>query len=120
MKLCEREEGETDQFDRMTADMAAFILQVLSRVGKARPEVAHTALLLFHSQVKIVTYHRFERHIYACGAILVALKLTDNLTLYPVQLVKAYRTILRERRGKGDEEDDEERLKKLVKKLFDA
>jgi hypothetical protein len=84
----------------MTADMTALILQVLGKIGKQnRPDVCHTALLLFHCQVKIATYHRFERHIYAIGAVLVALKLTDNLTLYPLQLVKTLRGLLREKRG---------------------
>ena len=100
MKLCEREQGEGDQFDKMTADMAALIMQILARIGKQnRAEVCHTALLLFHGQVKIASYHRFERFIYACGAILVALKLTDSFTLYPLQLLKTYRAILRDNKG---------------------
>ena len=121
MKLFDREEQEGSLFDRTTADITTLIIQILSRIGKQnRPELTHTALLLFHCQVKIATYHRFDRFIYACGAILVALKLTDNLTLYPEQLLKTLRNMLREKKGKTEEEDSEEKTKKLLKKLFEA
>lgn len=38
-------------------------------------EVLHMALWVFHAQAKIVTYARFDRFLYACAAILVAMKL---------------------------------------------
>ena len=57
---------------------------------------------------------------YACGAVLVALKLTDSLSLYPMQLLKEFRSVLREKKGMEQIEDSEEKLKKLLKRLFEA
>ena len=91
----------------MAGDMASLIIKILERMKRNKLEFVHTALFLFHCQAKVVSFHCFDRYAYACAAILVAAKLTENLEFYPKQIIKAMRAILRERKGMEAIEDDE-------------
>lgn len=57
---------------------------------------------------------------YACAAILVASKLTENMEFYPSMIIKILRAHLRKGKGLEGVEDTEEKLKNLTKKLFEA
>lgn len=89
-------ENDGCEFDRMTADMTGLIIKILERLlPRNKLELVHMALFLFHCQSKVVSFHCFDRYTYACAAILVAAKLTENIDFYPKQIIKALRTILR-------------------------
>jgi hypothetical protein len=57
---------------------------------------------------------------YACAAILVAAKLTENMEFYPSMILKTLRAHLRKLKGLERIEDSEEKIKSLTKKLFEA
>lgn len=89
-------ENDGCEFDKMTADMTNLIIRILERLMTRRKlELVHMALFLFHCQAKVVSFHSFDRYTYACAAILVAAKLTENIDFYPKQIIKTLRTILR-------------------------
>jgi hypothetical protein len=72
---------------------------VLKLTRTPRPsQIIQIALFIFHAHAKITTYHKFDRFIHACAAILLAGKFTEQLE-YPVDILKESRKILRERRG---------------------
>lgn len=79
----------------------------------------HAALWVFHCNAIIMTYHKFDRFMYACGAVLVGSKLMECLR-YPVQIIANCRKILRKKKNLEADEDSEDYLKKEVKKVFEA
>lgn len=87
-------------------------------------ELLHTAMFLVHCQAKVSSFHAFDRFIYACAAILVAAKVTENVEFYPISILKVLRALLREKRGVAEvaEEDEEEqaKVKQLSRRLFEA
>jgi hypothetical protein len=124
MKLFVLEE-EGGEFDRITGEVTALVITICERLlRRPKLELVHTALFLLHCQAKVVSYHSFDRFMYACAAILVASKLTENIDFYPIHILKALRVLLREKRGlpEPSEEDEEEqaKLKQLCKRLFEA
>lgn len=64
------------------------------------------SLFLFHCQAKVVSYHSFDRFIYACAAIFMSSKLTENMDFRPSFIISILRIILRERKGMMFEEDN--------------
>ena len=58
----------------------------------------HLALWIFHCQVKILTYQKFDRFIYLCGAILIGTKIGECLR-NPIDIVHQLRTILKRRKN---------------------
>jgi hypothetical protein len=88
---------EDDSYDRITADMSQLIISICERITN-RLDVCHLALYLFHCQAKVATYHRFDRFLYSCAAVLIATKLSENLK-YPMEIIKVMRALLRTRRG---------------------
>jgi hypothetical protein len=91
----------------LAAQIAALLSEVvlkLTRTPKKHQSI-QLALFIFHAHAKIVTYHRFDRFIYACAAILLAGKLTEQIE-YPVDILKCLRSILREKRGLEGEDSE--------------
>lgn len=118
-------ETETGEFDKITGEITTLIINICERLlHRPKMELVHTALFLLHCQTKVLNYHAFDRFIYACAAILVASKLTENMAFNAMQMLKVLRALLRERRGLAavDENDEQEqaKLQQLSKRLFEA
>jgi len=77
----------------------------------------HAALWVFHCNAILMGFHKFDRYMYACGAVLVGTKLMECLR-YPTKILGACRKILRTRKSLEADTDSDEYLKKEVKKVF--
>lgn len=64
----------------------------------------HASLWVFHCNALIMGFGKFDRYIYACGAVLVGTKLMECLR-YPTSILGECRKSLR-RRKKLDEDVD--------------
>ena len=104
MKIFPPEDTEDLRFQdhryfKLAAEMSQLIVKICERLGHTllRIEVAHTALYLFHAQARIVSFHRFDRFVYACATIFVAGKINEQLEP-PEDIVRHCRDILKERK----------------------
>ena len=75
-------------------------------------------MFLVHMQAKLVTYHRFDRFIYAQAAILLGGKFTDQIQ-YTENIVMEFRSALRWFRKRGGQ-DSEEKILFEKKKVDEA
>lgn len=66
----------------------------------------HAALWVFHCNAIVMGFQKFDRYIYACGAVLVGTKLMECLR-YPIQILSTCRKFLRKRKGLEADEDSE-------------
>ncbi len=62
-------------------------------------ETIHLAMWLFHAQILIADYPNFDRFVYLMGCLFLAGKLTENI-MEPLNLVKAFRKILKAKKSK--------------------
>jgi hypothetical protein len=95
--------------------MSSLIISLCERLS-SHLELCHLSLYIFHCQVKIDTYHKFDRFLYAVAAVLVATKLTENLK-YPIDILRTMRKLLREKKGLEGEEA-EEKTRGMLKRVF--
>lgn len=103
----------------LLADQATtLIIQICESLKMSLPAL-HAALWAFHCNALIMTFHRFDRFQYACGAIFVGSKLMEHL-VSPIRILEACRRRLREKKNLEEDEDSEEYLKREVKKIFEA
>ena len=58
------------------------------------------AMFLVHMQAKLVTYHKFDRFIYAQAGILLGGKLIDQID-HTENIVKEFRIVLRKLRNRA-------------------
>ena len=75
-------------------------------------------MFILHAHAKIVSYHNFDRFIYAPGAILLATKICDEKE-YATKIVSEFRNVVRARRGRPGT-DSEDKLKVEVIKVKEA
>lgn len=111
---------ENKLYSNLSEEIARLIQEIIHRLLRSNKKhlLFQLSLFIFHAHAKIVTYHRFDRFIYACAAILFAGKLTEQIE-FPADILKTCRTILREKKG-IEGEDSEEKFKSLLKKIFEA
>lgn len=111
---------ESNIYASIISEVATLLQELVQRLVRTpkKHHVFQLSLFIFHAHAKIVTYHRFDRFIYACAAVLFAGKLTEQIE-YPADILKTCRAILREKRGL-EGEDSEEKQRYMMKKLFEA
>jgi hypothetical protein len=79
----------------------------------------HAALWIFHCNSILMGFHKLDRYMYACGAVLVGTKLMECLRV-PSQILGVCRRALRKRKNLEKDKDTEEYLRKEVKRVFEA
>ena len=79
----------------------------------------HCSLWVFQCNAIISTFHNFDRYMYACGAVLVGTKLMECLR-NPIDILRVCRKFLRRKKNLAEDEDTDEFLKKLLKRVFEA
>ena len=98
--------------------MIETVLELNRIADNKKEEMVQLAMFIFHSQAKIVTYHQFDRFVYAQAAILLSGKIIDMLDS-PENIVKEFRKALR-KVHKREGTDNEARIAIEVKKVIEA
>jgi hypothetical protein len=71
----------------------------------------HASLWIFHCNAILMGFHKFDRFMYACGAVLVGTKLMECLRI-PTQILGVCRKSLRKRKNLEEDNDSDEYLRK--------
>lgn len=100
-------EDEEHTYQLLAAEVSALVTSIVELLHRSprKQQLVQIALFVFHVHAKLTTYHKFDRFVYACAAVLFAGKITEQIE-YPMDIVRACRGVLRRKRGKEMEGEE--------------
>lgn len=95
MKIFDLEEvpAKEKPYQVLCTQATRMIIEICKSLDVPLPAL-HASLWLFHCNSIVMTYHKFDRYLYACGAIFVGTKLMESLR-DPVGILQVCRKLLR-------------------------